>query len=43
MCGFPTIYVIDAKGIIGYKGVHGQALDEAVNMLLRERKGEIAR
>jgi thiol-disulfide isomerase/thioredoxin len=33
---FPTIYVIDAKGTIRYKGVRGQAMDEAVEKLLAE-------
>jgi thiol-disulfide isomerase/thioredoxin len=43
VAGFPTIYVIDAKGIIRYKGVHDQALDEAVDTLLKECCGGIAR
>lgn len=33
---WPTIYVIDAKGIIRYKNVQGKALDEAVQKLLAE-------
>jgi peroxiredoxin len=32
----PTIYVIDAKGIIRYKGVRGEAMDRAVDQLLAE-------
>jgi thiol-disulfide isomerase/thioredoxin len=42
---FPTIYVLDHKGVIRYKGVRGQRLDAAVNHLLKEcetgrKKGE---
>jgi thiol-disulfide isomerase/thioredoxin len=33
---FPTIYVIDAKGVIRYKGVRGKAMDEAVETLVKE-------
>ncbi len=33
---FPTIYVIDAKGVIRYKGVRGKAMDDAVETLLKE-------
>lgn len=33
---FPTIYVIDGKGVIRYKGVRGKAMDEAVDTLLKE-------
>lgn len=33
---FPTIYVLDAKGVIRYKDVRGDAMDEAVNELLKE-------
>ena len=36
----PTIYVLDAKGVIRYKGVRGKALDRAVDRLLKEREGE---
>src|SRR5260221_10829932 len=34
--GWPTIYVLDAKGIIRYRSVHGDKLDEAVDVLLKE-------
>ncbi len=34
--GWPTIYVLDAKGIIRYKGVRGSQLDQAVDALLKE-------
>ena len=33
---WPTIYVLDAKGIIRYKGVRGDAMDKAVDTLLAE-------
>jgi hypothetical protein len=33
--GWPTIYVLDAKGIIRYKGLRGPALDAAVDTLLK--------
>ncbi len=38
--GWPTIYVMDAKGVIRYKGVRGKAMDEAVDTLLAEIKTE---
>jgi thiol-disulfide isomerase/thioredoxin len=34
--GFPTIYVLDAKGVIRYKDLRGEKLEEAVNHLLAE-------
>lgn len=34
--GWPTIYVLDAKGVIRYKNVRGEAMDEAVDALLKE-------
>jgi thiol-disulfide isomerase/thioredoxin len=33
---FPTIYVIDAKGVIRFKDVRGEKLEKAVNELLEE-------
>jgi thiol-disulfide isomerase/thioredoxin len=33
---YPTIYVLDHKGVIRYKGVRGQQLDAAVDYLLKE-------
>jgi hypothetical protein len=33
---FPTIYVLDGKGIIRYKGVRDEAMDKAVDALLKE-------
>ena len=32
--GWPTIYVLDHEGVIRYKGVRGEAMDEAVDTLL---------
>jgi peroxiredoxin len=33
---FPTIYVLDGKGVIRYTGVRGEAMDKAVDALLEE-------
>jgi len=33
---WPTIYVIDAKGVIRYKNVRGEKMDAAVDELLAE-------
>jgi hypothetical protein len=32
----PTIYVIDAKGVIRYKDVRGEDMDKAVDKLVKE-------
>ena len=34
--GWPTIYVVDAKGVIRFKNVRGEKMDEAVDKLLKE-------
>src|SRR6266849_2761648 len=34
--GWPTIYVLDHKGIIRYRDVRGEAMDKAVDTLLQE-------
>ncbi|HVK12124.1 MAG TPA: thioredoxin-like domain-containing protein [Gemmataceae bacterium] len=34
--GWPSIWVIDAKGVIRYRGVRGPAMDQAVDTLLKE-------
>jgi len=34
--GWPTIYVLDAKGVIRYTNVGGEAMDRAVDALLKE-------
>lgn len=33
---YPTIFVLDAKGVIRYIGVRGEAMDKAVDALLAE-------
>lgn len=33
---WPTIYLIDAKGVIRYKNVRDKELDEAIDILVRE-------
>jgi hypothetical protein len=33
---WPTTYVLDAKGVIRFKDVRGQSLDDAVDGLLKE-------
>src|SRR5262249_1139333 len=35
---FPTIYVLDAKGVIRYKNVRGEEMEKAVTTLLKEMK-----
>jgi len=37
--GWPTIYVLDAKGVIRYKNVREKKMDEAVDKLLAELEG----
>ena|SRR5437868_5252333 len=34
--GWPTVYVLDADGVIRYRDVREKKLDEAVDTLLRE-------
>ena len=36
--GWPTIYVIDAKGVIRYRDVRDQQMEDAVMKLLAEAK-----
>ncbi len=38
--GWPTIYILDAKGVIRYKNARGEAMDEAVDALMKEMKAE---
>ena len=38
--GWPTIYVLDAEGVIRFKNVRGKALDAAVDELLAELKAK---
>src|ERR1041384_2608561 len=37
---WPTIYVIDQKGVIRFKTVRGEKMDEAVDQLLAEGQPE---
>src|SRR5262245_21803510 len=37
--GWPTIYVLDAKGVIRYRDAREEALDNAVDELLKEMDG----
>lgn len=37
---WPTIYVIDAKGVIRYKNVRDKALDAALATLIEEASGK---
>jgi hypothetical protein len=38
--GWPTIYILDAKGVIRFKNRRGEAMDAAIEELLAEMKGE---
>jgi hypothetical protein len=38
--GYPTIYVLDHKGVIRFKDVRGKQLDAAVDKLLQELVAE---
>lgn len=38
--GWPTIYVLDHKGVIRYKNVRGAAMDKAVDELLKKMEKE---
>jgi hypothetical protein len=33
---WPTIYILDHKGVIRFKGPRGEAMDKAVDQLLKE-------
>jgi hypothetical protein len=37
---FPTIYVLDHKGVIRFKDVRNKAMDEAVEKLIKEMDDE---
>ena len=39
--GWPTIYLIDAKGVIRYKNLRGDELDEKIEELLAESGSEV--
>jgi len=38
--GWPTIYVLDAKGVIRHKGLRGKELEDAVVKLIAEAKAK---
>ena len=38
--GWPTIYVLDHRGVIRFKDVRGEAMDGAVDKLLAEMEAE---
>jgi thiol-disulfide isomerase/thioredoxin len=40
---FPTIYLLEAQGVMRHKDVRGVALEEAVNSLLKEAKTRTAK
>lgn len=39
--GWPTIYVLDADGVIRYKNVRGAKMDQAITTLLAEMGHEV--
>ena len=41
--GYPTIYVVDAEGVIRYRDLRDEELEEAVLGLIAEAKGEVPR
>ena len=41
--GWPTIFVLDAEGIIRFKNVRGEEMDKAVDALLKEMKEKAAK
>ena len=38
--GWPTVYILDAEGVIQYKG-HGEGIDETIEKLLAEMGHEV--
>jgi|SRR6516165_1038632 hypothetical protein len=38
--GWPTVYVLDHKGVIRHKNVRDEAMEKAVEELLKETEGE---
>ena len=38
--GWPTIYVLDAKGVVRFRDVRGESMDKAVDLLLAEMEGK---
>lgn len=41
--GFPDIFVLDAKGVIRFRGLRGEALDQAIDSLLKEQEAPTTR
>jgi hypothetical protein len=41
--GWPTIYVLDARGVLRYRDLRGKELDDAVDKLLKEMERERAK
>ena len=41
--GWPTIYILDHKGVIRFKGPRGEAMDKAVEQLLNEMDKEVTK
>ena len=41
--GWPTIYILDHKGVIRFKGPRGEAMDKAVEQLLDEMEKDGAK
>ena len=39
--GWPTIYVLDHKGVIRFKNVRGEKMDQAVEQLLKEMEKDV--
>ena len=39
--GWPTIYILDARGVIRFKDLRGEEMEKAVLQLLAEAKGEL--
>ncbi|MBI4662005.1 MAG: TlpA family protein disulfide reductase [Verrucomicrobia bacterium] len=37
---WPTIYILDGKGVIRYRNARGEAMDHAVDTLLKEMGGD---
>lgn len=38
--GWPTIFLLDAKGVVRYRNVRGEELDEAIDILVKEAEAE---
>ncbi|WP_394796517.1 TlpA family protein disulfide reductase [Armatimonas sp.] len=38
--GWPTIYILDAKGVIRFKNLRNEKMEDAVNQLLKEAEAE---